>query len=306
MLNRIIPLTKPLQTGLRTVTRAAVTTSGLFSKKNNNLSNNTAKNNSNTTQRRQYLADATTVIPDEIEKFGKMAERWWDPTGEMKLLHQMNPKRVGFIRNHLCKLFNLDPYSPKPLQGLKILDVGCGAGLLAESLARLGATVTGIDAAEPNIAAARAHHERAGEHGDHVTYEHVTAESLKARVGASYDVVCCLEVIEHVKSVDVLLDSLQGLVKPGGALVLSTIDRTLKSWFLTIGAAEYLLRWVSVGTHHWSQYIRPQELVSKVSNRGLEVREVKGMKYNPLKEAWSETNDTTVNYFLFAVKPEGK
>jgi len=151
----------------------------------------------------------------------------------MKLLHQMNPKRVGFIRNHLCKHFNLDPYSPKPLQGLKILDVGCGAGLLAEvcytynipkqgikvdintfqSLARLGATVTGIDAAEPNIAAARAHHERAGAHGDHVTYEHGTAEALKVRVGAAYDVVCCLEVLEHVKSVDLLLDSLQDLVK---------------------------------------------------------------------------------------------
>lgn len=241
---------------------------------------------------------AGTASPEDVARFTAIAERWWDAGGEFAPLHKLNPPRLAFIRKHLCDHFNLDEGSPTPLSGLKVIDVGCGGGLLCEPLARLGADVTGIDAGEENVAVARTH---ADAMGLNISYRRVLPEEL-SNERARYDVVLNMEVIEHVADVDLFLGSSAGLLKPGGAMVLSTLNRTLKSLALAKIGAEYILRWVPAGTHDWRKFVRPSELTNALRPHGVTVRALKGIQYRPSRNQWVLGNDLGINYLAFAEK----
>ncbi|XP_049850588.1 ubiquinone biosynthesis O-methyltransferase-like [Schistocerca gregaria] len=234
-----------------------------------------------------------------------MASAWWDPSGPTKLLHRMNIARVKYMRHRICEEAGINVMSAKPFQGLNFLDAGCGGGLLTESLARLGGTVTGIDASYESIVICkdRSHHEESpGER----TYLHSTiGEKLSTQQKALFDVVCCMEVLEHVDHVEYFLDQLVDLTKPGGHIFLSTINRTLRSFAMTILVAEYLARLTPVGTHDWTKYIKPQELVSLLRRRQCYILDVAGMDYELDKEAWAlNTRDVSCNYVIHARRPQ--
>ncbi len=231
----------------------------------------------------------------EIARFESVAAEWWDSEGKFRPLHRMNPTRVGYIRDALCRHFERTVGDPKPLDGLGIADVGCGGGLLCEPMARLGARVTGVDAGEEAVSIARLH---AGQMGLDIDYRQATAEALAAE-GAQFDAVLALEIVEHVADIDAFLAALAGLVRPGGALIMSTLNRTPKSFGLAIVGAEYLLRWVPRGTHDWRKFVRPSELAGGLRRQGLEIDDVQGMVFNPLSGAWSLSDrDLEVNYLL--------
>jgi 2-polyprenyl-6-hydroxyphenyl methylase/3-demethylubiquinone-9 3-methyltransferase len=239
-----------------------------------------------------------SVNPQEIEKFSQIAATWWDETGAYKLLHQLNPVRLTFIRDTLLQHFSLGSKQSPPLQGLTILDIGCGGGLIDEPLTRLGATVTGIDASAESIAVANAH---AATMGLTIDYNHTTAEAL-ADTGKRYDVVLALEIIEHVADVPDFLKACCTLVKPQGILILSTLNRTLKSLALAIVAAEYVLRWVPRGTHNWQQFLTPAEITNDLRPHGFIPQQVQGVIYSPWQGQWQLESKTTINYFLTAVR----
>jgi 2-polyprenyl-6-hydroxyphenyl methylase/3-demethylubiquinone-9 3-methyltransferase len=240
-----------------------------------------------------------SVDPTEIEKFSALAEEWWDPDGKMKPLHALNPLRLAFLRDQAVARFGLDASAIRPLAGLKVLDIGCGGGLLSEPLARLGAEVTGIDAAEPNLRLAEVHAEQ---QGLEIDYRLSTAEELAA-TGAQYDLVVSLEVLEHVADVDAFLEACCSLVRPGGGLALATLNRTTKAFLLAIVGAEYLLRWLPRGTHDWNRFLRPSEIAAVLRRGGLEVTLATGVAYNPLTDSWRlAPRDLDVNYMLFAAK----
>ncbi len=240
-----------------------------------------------------------SVDPDEVAKFAALAEEWWDPGGKFAPLHRLNPLRLSFIRDRIAAHLNRDPLGERPLAGLSVLDIGCGGGLLCEPLARLGAAVTGIDAAEANVAAAARH---AAQSGLDIDYRHTTAEALAAG-GARFELVLNMEVVEHVADVAAFLEASAALTAPGGAMALATLNRTPKSFALAIVGAEYLLRWLPRGTHDWRKFQRPSELVARLHEAGLEVRELTGVVYNPLTAVWRlAPNDLDVNYMVFAVK----
>ncbi len=242
-------------------------------------------------------ADAS-VDPAEIAKFSAMAAEWWDADGKFRPLHRLNPTRLGFIRDRLAGHFGRDPLGESPLAGLEILDIGCGGGLLAEPLTRLGARVTGIDAAAQSIEIAGLH---AAESGLEIDYRAATAEALADR-GESFDAVLNMEVVEHVADVEAFMTASAALIKPGGATIVATLSRTPKSFLLAIVGAEYLLRWLPRGTHDWRRFLRPSELARALRAAGLEVAEISGVTYNPLSDAWRLSRDTDVNYMVFAVK----
>ena len=244
-------------------------------------------------------ARAGSVDPEELAKFSALAEAWWDPDGQFKPLHRLNPARLTFIRDRAAARFGRDPKAERPLAGLTVLDIGCGGGLLAEPMTRLGATVTGLDAAGESLQIARAH---AAEQGLEIDYRQTTAEELAAE-GAQYDLVLNMEVVEHVADVAGFMAAAGALTKPGGAMVVSTLNRTPKAFLLAIVGAEYLLRWLPPGTHDWRRFLRPSEVARMLRPAGLEVAEVCGLAYNPLTDAWRlAPRDTDVNYMLFAVK----
>ena len=244
-------------------------------------------------------ARAGSVDPEELAKFSALAEAWWDPDGQFKPLHRLNPARLTFIRDRAAARFGRDPKAERPLAGLTVLDIGCGGGLLAEPLTRLGATVTGLDAAGESLQIARAH---AAEQGLEIDYRQTTAEELAAE-GAQFDLVLNMEVVEHVADVAGFMAAAGALAKPGGAMVVSTLNRTPKAFLLAIVGAEYLLRWLPPGTHDWRRFLRPSEVARTLRPAGLEVAEVCGLAYNPLTDAWRlAPRDTDVNYMLFAVK----
>ncbi len=244
-------------------------------------------------------AQGPSLDPEEIEKFTAMAAEWWDPEGKFKPLHRLNPTRLGFIRDRVAAHFGREPLSGRPLDGLSVLDIGCGGGLLAEPLTRLGAAVTGIDAAEQNLEIASLH---AAESGLEIDYRHATAEQL-ADAGERFDVVLNMEVVEHVADVEAFLAAASGLVKAGGAMVLATLNRTPKSFLFAIVGAEYVLRWLPRGTHNWRRFRRPSELVAALRANGLAATEITGVVYNPLTDAWRlDRHDTDVNFMVFAVK----
>ena len=241
-----------------------------------------------------------SVDPAEIEKFRAMAEEWWDPKGKFKPLHKFNPVRVGFIRDRLAALAGRDPLGDLPLKGLRVLDIGCGGGLLCEPLARLGAEVTGIDATERSVHVARAHAEG---QGLAIDYRFTTAEAL-LEAGNRYDAVMNMEVIEHVADPDAFLRTSADLVRPGGLMVLATLNRTLKSYALAIVGAEYVLRWLPRGTHDWRKFLKPSELAGPLRAGGMDIAEMTGVSYDPLNDRWSlAPRDLGVNYMLVARKP---
>jgi 2-polyprenyl-6-hydroxyphenyl methylase/3-demethylubiquinone-9 3-methyltransferase len=241
-----------------------------------------------------------TVDDDEVARFSALAEEWWNPTGKFRPLHKFNPVRLRYVRDRLAGHFDRDPLSPTPLRGLRLLDIGCGGGLLSEPMARLGANVVGVDPSSRNIGVARIHAERAGLDID---YRAATAEALEA-AGERFDVVLNMEVVEHVADVDRFLGTCANLIGPGGCMVAATLNRTPKSFALAIVGAEYVLRWLPRGTHDWRKFVRPSEIVGALRRHGVEVEELVGVTYNPLSDLWSTTRDLDVNYMLFAVKAE--
>jgi 2-polyprenyl-6-hydroxyphenyl methylase / 3-demethylubiquinone-9 3-methyltransferase len=242
--------------------------------------------------------DASTIDPAEVARFERVAETWWDSRGPMRALHKFNPVRLAYIRDEACRRFDRDPKGVRPLEGLSILDVGCGGGLLCEPLARLGAVVTGLDPAAANIAVAKRH---AAHSGIPVGYRSETVESVVAR-GERFDVVLAMEVVEHVTDVPAFVRACGAAVKPGGILVMATLNRTLRAFALAIVGAEYVLGWLPRGTHQWEKFVTPDELGMAVDAAGLSVVEVRGVVYNPLRDQWTLARDTSVNYMALALR----
>ncbi|MDU8927881.1 bifunctional 2-polyprenyl-6-hydroxyphenol methylase/3-demethylubiquinol 3-O-methyltransferase UbiG [Alisedimentitalea sp. MJ-SS2] len=242
----------------------------------------------------------TTVDPAEVAKFEAMATEWWDPNGKFKPLHLMNPVRLDYITAQIAAEFGRDLNSPEPFKGLRLLDIGCGGGLLSEPMARLGATVLGADAAAGNIPVAQVHAEQSGLKID---YRNVTAESL-AEAGEQFDVVLNMEVVEHVADPLAYLTACRQLLKPGGLMLCSTINRNPKSFAVAIVGAEYIMRWLPKGTHEWSKFITPDELYSLIENAGLRPVDRKGFVFNPISWQWSISDrDLSVNYVTASTKP---
>jgi 2-polyprenyl-6-hydroxyphenyl methylase/3-demethylubiquinone-9 3-methyltransferase len=241
----------------------------------------------------------TTVDQAETAKFAAMAEEWWDPQGKFAPLHKFNPVRLEFLRDRICAHFGRDPMGNKPLEGLAIADIGCGGGLLSEPMARLGATVTGIDAAEKNIRIAASHAEAVGVGVD---YRHDTVEEMAAR-GETYDVVLNMEVVEHVADLGLFIDASATIVRPGGMMFIATLNRTIKAFGLAIVGAEYVLGWLPRGTHDWNKFVRPSELAAPLRRAGMEMAEITGVTYNPLRDRWSlSPRDLDVNYMVVTVR----
>ena len=239
---------------------------------------------------------SSTVDPEEVARFDRVAEDWWDPNGPMRALHKLNPVRLAYIRDEACHRFGRDPRDPRCLAGLSVLDVGCGGGLLSEPLARLGATVTGLDPAPANIAVAKLHAERAGLAID---FRDETVEGVVAR-GDGFDLVLALEVVEHVADVGAFVAACCAAVKPGGLLVMATINRTLRAFALAIVGAEYVLGWLPRGTHQWDKFVTPDELTAAIEAGGLFVGGTQGVVYDPLNDRWVLARDTAVNYMAAA------
>ncbi len=239
-----------------------------------------------------------TLDPTEVARFAVIADAWWDLDGKFRPLHQLGPARLGFIRTQLVKHLGLSAEGLRPLVGLRVLDIGCGGGLIAEPIARLGATVTGIDPAEENIRAAEAH---GRPQGLAIDYRVAQVEDLK-RAGETFDAVLCLEVVEHVPDVGAFLECCAALVRPGGVMILSTINRTVKAYALAIIGAEYVLRWLPAGTHQWERFVTPEELERHLAAAGLAMRDVSGLVYNPLIDRWTLGQDTGVNYLAAATR----
>ncbi len=241
-----------------------------------------------------------TVDPAEIEKFSRIAAEWWDPFGKFKPLHKFNPVRLAYIRDAACAHFARDRRGKRPLENLRLLDVGCGGGLVSEPMRRLGAEVVGIDASEKNIKVAALH---AGEQGLDIDYRAATVESLVEAGEPPFDIVLNLEIVEHVADADLFLKSSAAMLKPGGLMVVATINRTLKAFAFAKVGAEYVLRWLPRGAHDPRKFVKPEELTRALASAGLTVSATAGMTYNPLLDLWRIGEDTAVNYMVTAVKP---
>ncbi|EPX77650.1 3-demethylubiquinone-9 3-methyltransferase [Litoreibacter arenae DSM 19593] len=244
--------------------------------------------------------NTTTVDPAEIAKFEAMAAEWWDLNGKFKPLHMLNPCRLDYITNQIAAEFDRNLDAEAPFKGLRILDIGCGGGLLSEPMARLGADVVGADAAAGNIPVAQVH---AKQSGLEIDYRHTTAEAL-AEAGEQFDVVLNMEVVEHVADPLAYLTACQQLLKPGGLMVCSTLNRNPKSFVMAIIGAEHIMRWLPKGTHEWSKFITPDELFDLISKAGLNPVDRKGFVFNPIAWSWSLSDrDLSVNYVIASVKP---
>lgn len=246
------------------------------------------------------VASGLTVDPEEVAFFARISDTWWDPTGPFKPLHKLNPTRLAFLRDTLAAHFGRDPKSLKPLDGLKILDIGCGGGLVSEPVSRMGADLLGVDASEKNVGTA-AHHAR--ETGAPAQYRHTTAEAL-AEEGAHFDAIINMEVVEHVADVDAYLAACAQLVRPGGIMILSTINRTARALVFAKFMAEYVLGWLPKGAHDWNKFITPSELKQHAEKAGLDPQDPSGFVYNPLRDKWSISDrDVSMNYLLPCIKP---
>ncbi len=245
-------------------------------------------------------AMVSTIDDSEIEKFQAMAAEWWDPNGKFKPLHMLNPCRLDYITSQIAAEFERDLAAPEPFDGLRILDIGCGGGLLSEPMARLGADVVGADAAERNIPVARVHAE---EQGLDIDYRHTTAEAL-AEAGEKFDAILNMEVVEHVADPLAYLAACQDLLKPGGLMTCSTINRNPKSYVMAIVGAEYVMRWLPKGTHEWSKFITPDELYDLLRKADLDPVDRKGFVFNPVSWSWSLSDrDLSVNYVTTSLRP---
>ena len=240
----------------------------------------------------------TTVDKTEIEKFSKLAKDWWNPKGKFRPLHLFNPARISFIKDKLISHFTLNPNSEKPLEKLKILDIGCGGGLLCEPLNRLGSTITGIDASNNNIEVAKLHSK---EMNLNIKYIHAAPENLDLK-NNTYDAVLCMEVVEHLKDVNLFIENCSKLIKKNGIMFIATINKNLKSYIFSILGAEYVLRWLPIGTHNWDKFLTPQDLEIITSKNNFMADEIVGMKFNLFSKKWSRTNDSSVNYISTFLK----
>jgi 2-polyprenyl-6-hydroxyphenyl methylase/3-demethylubiquinone-9 3-methyltransferase len=240
---------------------------------------------------------SATVDPAEVAKFAAMADSWWDPKGKFAPLHQLNPLRLRVIRDAACAAFGRNAKTPLPLDGLRALDIGCGGGLVSEPLARMGAAVTGIDATPPGLEAARAHAARSDLRID---YRVGSAEELLAAGEGPFDIVLALEIVEHVAAPALFLKTCARLVAPGGVLVVSTLNRTPKAFAMAIVGAEHVMRWLPVGTHDWSKFLKPEEIAAPLTEQGLAVEPATGLVYDPFSATWRLSRDTAVNYMIAA------
>ena len=231
-----------------------------------------------------------TLDKKEIEKFSKIAEEWWNPTGKFKPLHKFNPIRIKYIKDNLVNDFNLKN-KKKPLQGLKILDIGCGGGLLSEPLARLGAKVTGIDPIKRNIEIAKHHLKKSKLN---VKYYNFSPERFKSN--NKYDVILNMEIVEHVQNVDLFIKQSSKFLKKSGTMFIATLNQTLKSYLFAIVGAEYILKWLPIGTHDWQKFIKPDDLITICKKNSLNLKNIDGMSFNPIIDKWKISNDRSVNY----------
>ena len=243
----------------------------------------------------------TTIDPNEVAKFEAMAAEWWDLNGKFKPLHMLNPCRLDYITQQIAEEFDRDITANRPFEGLRLLDIGCGGGLLSEPMARLGARVVGADAAAGNIPVAQIHAEQSGLTID---YRNTTAEAL-AEAGETFDVVLNMEVVEHVADPSAYLRACHDLLRPGGLMICSTINRNPKSFAMAIVGAEYVMRWLPKGTHDWQKFITPDELYALLEGAGLRPFDKKGFVFNPVRWDWSlSSRDLSVNYVTASIRPE--
>jgi len=245
---------------------------------------------------RRSAQSASTVDEAEVARFARLADTWWDPRGKMAVLHKFNPVRLGYIKDGACRQFKRDARSLDALKSLRILDIGCGGGILSEPLARLGAKVVGADPADTNVEVAKLH---AAQAGVAVDYRCTTAEAL-ADAGERFDIVLAMEVVEHVADVNLFVQRCAEMIKPGGLMIAATLNRTLKSFALAIVGAEYVLGWLPRGTHQWDKFVTPNELEIAFERAGLSVVDDQGVIYNLFADRWQLSSDTDVNYMMVA------
>jgi len=241
--------------------------------------------------------DMTTINKEEIQKFSNLAEEWWDVKGKFKPLHMFNPIRIEYITEKLKYHFNIESNDDNFLNKINILDIGCGGGLISEPLARLGGSVTGIDASEKNIKVAKTH---AKENNLNIRYLNTSPEKLE--VNEKFDVILNLEIVEHVENVNLFLSSCNKLLKKNGIMFTATLNRTLTSYVKAIIGAEYILRWLPIGTHDWNKFIKPEELEKLLSEEKFKTIDVKGLKFNPITSKWKRSDDLSVNYIISSKK----
>ena len=239
----------------------------------------------------------STINKDEINKFSKIADEWWDINGKFKPLHVFNPLRIEYILDVTLNYFKIDKNKKLPLKNLKILDIGCGGGLISEPMSRLGANVTGIDASDKNIHVAKLH---AKKNNLNINYLNTVPENLKLQ--NKFDIILNLEVVEHVENLDLYLSSCFGLLKKKGIMFTATINRTLTSYVKAIVGAEYILRWLPIGTHDWNKFIKPEELEKKLTDLNFSITDLAGLTYSPIFQKWKKTKDMSVNYIIAAEK----
>jgi 2-polyprenyl-6-hydroxyphenyl methylase/3-demethylubiquinone-9 3-methyltransferase len=239
----------------------------------------------------------STINKDEIAKFTKMADEWWDINGKFKPLHMFNPTRIEYILDVCSKHFGLDLNKIAPLKNIKILDIGCGGGLISEPMARLGASVTGIDASRKNIEIAKLHAKK-----NNLKINYINSEPEKLKDRNEFDIILNLEVVEHVEDLDLYLKSCFELLKPTGIMFTATINRTLTSFIKAIIGAEYVLRWLPIGTHDWNKFIKPEELEKKLTDLNFSITNLTGLSFNPIFQEWKRTKDVSVNYIITSKK----
>jgi 2-polyprenyl-6-hydroxyphenyl methylase/3-demethylubiquinone-9 3-methyltransferase len=237
-----------------------------------------------------------TINKKEIDKFSKIAEEWWDPNGKFKPLHKFNPIRISYIKENIIKSFKLNQ-KKSPLKNIKVLDIGCGGGLLSEPVSRLGAKVTAIDASKKNIEVAKLHAKK-----NDLKINYICTSPEKLKIKDQFDVILNMEIIEHVENVDLFLKSCSKLLKKNGIMFVATLNKTLKSYVFAIIGAEYILRWLPIGTHEWEKFLKPEKLISILKNNNLDVEKVNGMKFNILTDKWSVSEDKSINYIAKFIK----
>ena len=237
-----------------------------------------------------------TINKKEIEKFSKIAEEWWNPDGKFKPLHKFNPIRISYLKENIIKTFKLDN-KRTPLKNIKILDIGCGGGLLSEPMCRLGATVTGIDASNKNINVAKLHSKK-----NNLKINYYCSSPEKFKVQHKFDVILNMEIVEHVEDVNFFLKSCANLLKKNGIMFVATLNKTFKSYIFAIVGAEYVLRWLPIGTHEWDKFVKPDELISMLKKNNLQLNKIDGMNFNVLTNRWSVGKDKSVNYIAKFIK----
>jgi len=240
---------------------------------------------------------STTINKEEIQKFSDLAEEWWDVNGKFKPLHMFNPIRIEYITEKIKKYFKITKNKPNFLEGLNILDIGCGGGLISEPMARLGANVTGIDASEKNINIAQVHSKKSG-----LQINYITASPENLNNNEKFDIILNLEIVEHVDNVNLYIKSCSKLLKKNGLMFTATLNRSFISYIKAIIGAEYVLRWLPIGTHDWNKFIKPEELVNFLSKERFSTIDVKGLKFNPFFKKWKRSNDLSVNYIIASFK----